>query len=64
MKKEIAFLFLVLTVCSVEKDYTETVLLLKSKIEDRNGQFWHSAYNRLAYISDTYGPRMWGSNTL
>jgi carboxypeptidase Q len=49
---------------SGEKDYTDLVKSLKASIEDQKGIFYHSAYNRLAYISDTYGPRMWGSNTL
>lgn len=47
-----------------EKDYTDLVKFLKTSIEDQKGIFYHSAYNRLAYISDTYGPRMWGSNAL
>ena len=33
-------------------------------IEDKNSNFYHSAYERLAYLSDTYGPRMWGSEAL
>lgn len=24
----------------------------------------HSSWNRLAYLTDTYGPRMWGSEVL
>jgi carboxypeptidase Q len=47
-----------------EKDYTELVHFLKSNIENQTGIFYHSAYERLAYISDTYGPRMWGSQVL
>lgn len=27
-------------------------------------QHKHSAWNRLAYLTDTYGPRMWGSTVL
>lgn len=59
-------LVLVLVVASVhsEKDYTELVQFLKSNIENKTGIFYHSAYERLAYISDTYGPRMWGSQVL
>jgi carboxypeptidase Q len=49
---------------SGEKDYTDLVKSLKSSIEDQQGIFYHSAYTRLAYISDTYGPRMWGSIAL
>lgn len=55
---------LIITLVSAEKDYTELVKLLKANIEDQKGPFYHSAYDRLAYISDTYGPRMWGSETL
>ena len=40
------------------------VKLLKSNIENKTGIFYHSAYERLAYITDTYGPRMWGSQAL
>jgi hypothetical protein len=57
-------LLLFITIIHTEKDYTDVVKLLKNKIEDKNGIFRHSAYNRLAYISDTYGPRMWGSQVL
>lgn len=27
-------------------------------------EYKHSAWNRLAYLTDTYGPRMWGSAVL
>ena len=57
-------LALVLASGCAEKDYTEAVKLLKSSIGDAGGPFHHGAYNRLAYISDTYGPRMWGSQVL
>lgn len=53
-----------LTAVAAEKDYSDVVQLLKRKIDDKSGDFWHSAYERLAYLSDTYGPRMWGSDTL
>ena len=36
--------------------------MLAAKIKEE--PFKHSAWNRLAYISDTYGPRMWGSVVL
>lgn len=55
---------LLLGAIAAEKDYSDVVQLLKRKIEDKSGEFWHSAYDRLAYLSDTYGPRMWGSDTL
>ena len=37
---------------------------LKKAIQDKDGEFYHSAYKNLAYISDTYGPRLWGSQAL
>ena len=30
----------------------------------KQSPFKGSAYDRLAYITDTYGPRMWGSTVL
>lgn len=50
------------TVSAVEKDYTDFVKNLQQKIQ--LPQFKGSAYERLAYITDSYGPRMWGSSTL
>jgi len=47
---------------ATEKDYTDFVTSLASKI--KQAPWKHSAYDRLAYITDTYGPRMWGSMTL
>ena len=35
---------------------------LQQKIQQSPWKY--SAYDRLAYITDTYGPRMWGSITL
>jgi len=55
---------LVLSVVFAEKDYTDLVTFLKNKILDKNGPFYHSAYDRLAYIVDSYGPRLWGSQSL
>ncbi len=49
-------------VVSAEKDYTDFVKHLQQKIQE--SPFKGSAYNRLAYITDTYGPRMWGSTVL
>ncbi|EAR91471.1 plasma glutamate carboxypeptidase (macronuclear) [Tetrahymena thermophila SB210] len=37
---------------------------LKDVVEDPASQFHHSAYRRLAYLVDTYGPRLWGSQSL
>lgn len=47
-----------------EKDYTDFVNTLKNTILDPNKPYYHSAWERLAYITDTYGTRMWGSDAL
>lgn len=47
---------------SAEKDYTDFVKNLQEKIKLPG--FKGASYERLAYITDTYGPRMWGSSTL
>ena len=52
------------TALAAEKDYTKFVKTIKASIENTSSIFHHSAYNRLAYLSDTYGPRMWGSSQL
>lgn len=52
------------SVVCAEADYTDTVNKLNAAIKDQAGKFYHGAYNKLAEISDTYGPRMWGSQTL
>lgn len=49
-------------VVSAEKDYTDFVKLLQQKIKE--SPFKGSSYDRLAYITDTFGPRMWGSVVL
>lgn len=54
----------VVSTFAAEKNYTDFILDLKAKISDTTKSFHHGAYERLAYISDTYGPRLWGSNTL
>jgi carboxypeptidase Q len=58
----IATLLLLCVVVQTEKDYTELVKYLAAKIQEP--RFKGSAYDRLAYITDTYGPRMWGSMVL
>ena len=45
-----------------EKDYTDFVKNLQQQI--KLPTFKGASYERLAYITDSYGPRMWGSNTL
>jgi hypothetical protein len=51
-----------LTVGKAEKNYTDFVTDLSNKI--KQAPFKHSSYDRLAIITDTYGPRMWGSMAL
>lgn len=55
-------LLLAVLTSSVEKDYTDFVVDLSNKI--KQAPWKHSAYDRLAYLTDTYGPRMWGSMAL
>ena len=45
-------------------DYTEIVQKFVANMSDKTGPFYHAAYKRLAYISDTFGPRLWGSAAL
>lgn len=52
---------LISSVCD-EKDYTDFVKDLADKMT--TPRFKHSAYARLGYITDTFGPRMWGSTVL
>lgn len=58
----VALLIVLLSAAKIEKDYSDFVKDLSQKI--KQAPFKHSAYERLAYITDTYGPRMWGSMTL
>jgi cytochrome c oxidase subunit IV len=62
MSKLAILLLLVVVTMAAEKDYTEFVNTIKDNIA--KDPFKHSAWNRLAYITDTYGPRMWGSSVL
>lgn len=59
----LAMLLLIVGVYTAEIDYTETVQKLQDAINN-NADFHHKAYEHLAYISDTFGPRMWGSDAL
>ena len=54
----------VFTLSDNEKDYTDLVNKLNEDIKDNSSIFYHEAYKRLAYLSDTYGPRLWGSQPL
>lgn len=58
----LCLLIAIISAAAEEKDYTDFVNNLKSRIQQ--APFKHSAYDRLAYITDTYGPRMWGSMAL
>ena len=53
---------LLLLASADEADYSNLVSYLQSKIQQ--APFKGSAYDRLAFITDTYGPRLWGSETL
>lgn len=59
MLKVGVLLLLVICCFADEKDYTDFVKDLAVKITQPN--YKHSAWNRLAELTDTYGPRMWGS---
>ena len=61
-KAIIFFCLIIVLINSAQKDYTEFVNFLAQKIKEPN--FKGSAYERLAYITDTYGARMWGSTVL
>ena len=63
MLKYLLILLLVI-LTHAEKNYSGFVKDLKDKIEDPSLEFRHRAWNTLAYITDTYGPRMWGSDVL
>ena len=47
---------------SAEKNYTDFVNDLKAKMQTK--AYKGASYERLAYIVDTYGPRMWGGVAL
>ena len=61
MKFVLLLIGLLVVGSAAEKDYTDLVNFLKQKILDPSSSFYHSAFNRLAYLSDTYGARLWGS---
>lgn len=67
MKIRTAFIFLFLVISMqeitcIEKDYTDFVRYLQEKIT--KFPFKGEAYHKLAYLTDSYGPRMWGSPEL
>jgi hypothetical protein len=67
--KIIGFITFTLVICILlscvnteEKDYTQIAEFFTKTSKDTEHR--RSAYNRLAYISDTFGPRLWGSSAL
>ena len=44
--------------------HAEAIKLIKDSVEDPSSEFHGSSFNRLAYLVDTYGPRLWGSQSL
>lgn len=57
-------LIILLVVSFAEKNYTEQITNINSLVKNSSGLYHHRAYNRLAYFSDTFGPRLWGSDVL
>jgi hypothetical protein len=62
--RKLSLILLLVVLVSCEKDYTDFVTYLRDNIQNQSGIFYHKAYDRLAYLSDTWGPRMWGSAQL
>ena len=58
----ITVLLLSVQIANSEKNYTDFVKHLQENMEKED--FKHSAWNRLAYIVDTFGTRLWGSTAL
>jgi carboxypeptidase Q len=46
-----------------EKDYNQIVKVISQKIKT-DPEVKSAAYNRVAYLVDTFGPRLWGSEAL
>ena len=63
MIKTVLMVILVLGVLA-EKDYSSAVLKLKESISNPQGNYYHKAFERLANFSDSFGPRLWGSEIL
>ena len=55
---------LIIATSAQAEDYTTIVQNLIDNMHNVSGLFHHAAYNRLALLSDTYGPRLWGSAAL
>ena len=71
MSKAWAFLFFSAILVSVsmgnflesQKDYNEVVAAINAAL-NTDPLLKHSAYNRVAYLVDTFGTRLWGSDSL
>ena len=55
---------LIIATSAQAEDYTTIVENFIDNITNKASPFHHAAYNRLALLSDTYGPRLWGSAAL
>ena len=49
---------------SQENIYNGNIELIRTTVKSENSELHHLAYNRLAYIVDSFGPRMWGSKSM
>jgi carboxypeptidase Q len=66
MKRTLSLFILLLLIqlFSAEKNYTSLIQDLQSAINNSRLPYNHYAYNELAYVVDTFGPRLWGSSNL
>ena len=60
--KKIIFLLCIFAICvisneTLEKDYTEAISAIMMAVKSRSSKLHHGAFDRLAYITDTFGPR-------
>ena len=73
MKIKVIFLLILITFIVSKKknlknsnkatDYTDILKLINNTVF-LNPEFTNASYNRLAYVVDTFGPRLWGSANL
>lgn len=57
-------LLITLFIASSLATMADVVASIKQTVLDPESPHHHAAYKNLAYISDTYGPRMWGSENM
>jgi carboxypeptidase Q len=57
-------LLLLIQILSAEKNYTNVIQDLQAAINNSRLLYKHFAYDQLAYVVDTFGPRLWGSSNL